>query len=709
MAIVSSEKIFVDPKEEVTTVLERILKSEKNRVIIVLPQNSLLMSSYVTIDILFREIAKSSKVSVMVTEDEYGANIAKKAGFQVVSKVSQVTSDHWDLATQSKKDLLNKLELRKRKLLENFQGDQPIEESPTITSENEVQGGEVLPPESAENIEKPETSMEAKPPLETAETIETEMSETPEPKEKVLSKEEAAEEEAIVKKFMKPRREPKMTNIEGIEILSGGDILNENHDKENYDKIEGLNENSNIMNDIGSEESPDENIIPARRLPERRVSNFTGKDFTRAVGKGISIGGFFNFFKRGPKANIFQDNELRRGNNKKRRKFILFGIAAFVFLFLLGGYVLAFQSSSVNITLQLKKENVSTSASIIVDTTADQVTYDPLTIPGIVLKQDDLSISRTGEANGTGETGDKATGLIDLINIMDPTTEIVLNKGTKVTSVSNNLVYVLTKDTTVPKATKDSEGVIVPKRLEDVPVEAAEIGKEYNVTGTDSNTTFTVEGYSRSTQLQATRYVDFTGGTSKSFVAVSKSNVNSLKKQILPDIKSEGETKLKLQVPNDYRYLPETLEFVEKEADANPKVGEAAPDKTFNLSLVGSVTAIAVKNEDLEAAITRIIQQDKNNGGNVSVQGIEDLSIDKVEKSDDKLVLTVSSKSSLQKNLTIDQIKKDIAGKNITEAKDYLNLLEEVDKYSFSFSPDIVPLSLQRVPTDLSRINIKTQ
>ena len=59
MAIVTSEKIFVDPKEEITTVIERALNSEKERVIFVIPQSSLLLSTAVTVNILFRELAKS--------------------------------------------------------------------------------------------------------------------------------------------------------------------------------------------------------------------------------------------------------------------------------------------------------------------------------------------------------------------------------------------------------------------------------------------------------------------------------------------------------------------------------------------------------------------------------------------------------------------------------------------------------------------------
>lgn len=689
MAIVTSEKIFIDPKEEVTTILERLLKSEKARVILVIPQNSLLLSSYVTINILFREIARSPKLAILVTEDDYGATIAKKAGFEVVSKVSLVTSKEWDQALAAKKELLKTLEDRKNYLLGNFQGDQPMEDIEPETTLADPQ------PEFVSDLVENVPDAAAIPPAALAPAF----SEIP----KSVEEEEAE----IVKKFTKPRREPKVVTIDGIEIISGGDVKSLEAPPA-YDKIEG---SINLDNDSMDSESQNNNnsIIPERRNLAAGLtrSRFTGKDFTKSVGKKVSIGGFFNFFgDRNNSANLRGD-DVRKNTNNKRKKIIIGGVAAFIFLLLTGGYVLAFQSSSLEVTLELEKEDVSTSASIIVDPESTEITLDPLTIPGITLSADNLSISRTGEASGEGRSGDKAAGMVDLINLTE--NEIILNAGTKVTSISTDRVYVLTENTTVPKGNKTSDGLVEAKRLEDVSVTASDIGSEYNISGTDSNTIFSVEGYSRSSQLQATRYVDFTGGNSESFISVSEDNVNKVKEEALPEIEADGIAKLKLEVPTGYRFLEETVEFTEETASANPAVGAPAPDKNFNLSIAGSITALAVKEEDLENAITHIIQQDKSQGGEISVQGIEDLVIDKVEKADGKIILSVSSKSSLQKNLTVDQIKEDIAGKSISDAREYLNLLDEVEKYRIVFTPDIVPESLRRVPTDLSRIVIKTK
>lgn len=709
MAIVTSEKVFIDPKEEVTTILERLFKSDKPRVILVIPQNSLLLSSYVTINILFREIARSPKLAVLVTEDDYGASISRKAGFEVVSKVSLVTSDEWDKALSAKKQLLQILEERKQTLLGNFQGDQPMEDNipefqTTVSETESMDQGPLAVSQPAED-ELPEPQFVS----DLVQNVPEAAAISPAVVAPAFSQMSSIEEEeaAIVKKFTKPRREPKVVKVGGIEIMSGGDIQSLEKPVV-YDKMEGpINSDENIMEaEVGSQNNLNE--IPARRniSPSAMRSRFTGKDFTKSVGKKVSIGGFFSFGGNKSEASGMRGDNVLNKTNKKRRKILIGAFIAILFLFLTGGYVLAFQSSSVEINLELKKEDVSTSASIIVDPELEEMIANPLTIPGITLSAENLSISRTGEATGEGKSGNKAKGMVDLINLTE--NEIILNAGTKITSVSTNKVYVLTENTTVPKGTRN-DGIVEAKRLEDVNIEASDFGAEYNIAGSDSNTIFSVEGYSRSSQLQATRYVDFTGGTSQTFVSVSGDNVNKVKEEALPELKEDGIAKLKLEVPTGYRFLEETIEFTETDASANPQIGTPALDGNFNLSLAGSVTAIAVKEDDLEKAITTIIQQDKSRGAEVSVQGVEDLSIDKIEKAEGKIILTVSSKSSLQKNLTIDQIKEDIAGKSISDARDYINLLDEVSKYRIVFNPEFVPDGLRRIPSDLNRITIKTK
>jgi hypothetical protein len=176
VSISSSEKVFIDPREEITFVVERLLKSEKDRVILVVPLNSLLLSSLVSIDILFRKLVRTKKLAIIVTEDEYGKAIAFKAGFVVVDKVSQITADQWSLANNKKLSVKEVLDERKKLLLENISGEskitEPLPEIPGTeddTFEITAEQIEETIQESSEDIETETTQPE--PEIETPESI----------------------------------------------------------------------------------------------------------------------------------------------------------------------------------------------------------------------------------------------------------------------------------------------------------------------------------------------------------------------------------------------------------------------------------------------------------------------------------------------------------------------------------------------------------
>ena len=120
MATLNSDKIFVDPKEEISFIIERVLTSEKLRIILIIPQSSIVFSNVLSLKILNRLLVEDEKLLIIVTEDKYGANISQKAGFVVVHKVSQITSDLWEIAKSKQQQILFKLQNNKKDLAIGF-------------------------------------------------------------------------------------------------------------------------------------------------------------------------------------------------------------------------------------------------------------------------------------------------------------------------------------------------------------------------------------------------------------------------------------------------------------------------------------------------------------------------------------------------------------------------------------------------------------
>src|SRR6185369_9644645 len=116
MSILTAEKIFIDQKEEITFVIDRILASDKSKVVFIIPQGALILSSPISIKILFKEVAKLRKSAIVVTEDAYGIYIAERVGFVVASKVSQITGESWAVAKGRMDTYLEKLLAKKKEL-----------------------------------------------------------------------------------------------------------------------------------------------------------------------------------------------------------------------------------------------------------------------------------------------------------------------------------------------------------------------------------------------------------------------------------------------------------------------------------------------------------------------------------------------------------------------------------------------------------------
>ena len=519
---------------------------------------------------------------------------------------------------------------------------------------------------------------------------------------KITNKEQESEEEPEVKQYVKPRREAKIVNLNGIELLSGGDIKNYMEEAESA-KIDENLDNENYMTDTDS-------IIGGRKIKTTNTSSFTGRDFTRAVSGESAIQSFFKkIFK--PK-RITDPNERFEGisqQNKKRRNTIIGVVVGILLLSLIGGYVLAFQTSTVDVYLTLKSQDVSTSANIVVNLAATEITYDPITIPGKLITIDSAQITKsaTGTADGTSQRGNKAKGVIDIYNVT-VTEQVSLAAGTIFTCRDSGKQYKLTQDVILDAA---EPGVSSTKS--DVPVEAADIGPDYNLTDTSStaNTVFLTAGYTEE-QLYGKRQKAIDGGTMESFNSVSQDNYNKLKDLLVPQVKQMASDKIKASVSSGYKIIEGSITYDESKApDSLPKVGEEAVDKTFNLTVQIGVSAIEVKSEDLVNAMTYILQntQISDPTSKFVVSDVNDPLITKVDKVDNNYVLTITSQGSVKAQVTIDQMKNDIKGLTIAQAKDYLHFIDYIDSYTITFTPSFVPESLQRVPNDLSRINIKTK
>lgn len=652
MSIVQTDKIFVDPNDEVVFIVDAVTSREKEKVLIIIPENALLLSSFITLKILYRELLKSKKITILVTEDPFGLNISQKAGFVTVQKMSQVTPELWDIAFSKK---VKAADFLRRK------GDKETEEKllPKIESEPENDTAEVVPENVSEEVE----------------TI----------------KEEEVKE-------LEKKKSGKIVRIDGIELMLGGDIALLSKSAEN-DKMDSFNKNENIMD-------TQDNV----RKPQISGSSFTGKDFTKYVKKESFIK---NLFSKKPKrrGEEFLNPELFINKKLKRERLLkrlgLFIVVILTVLF--GGWFFIDNYSSIDVYLKVKPEGIKELPAVEITGSVleTQMDVDKKIIPIAEYFVENVSASRTGEATGQSLRGTKAKGLVTVYNTFTEPQPTALNLpvGTKITNVGSNLVFVLLQAVSLEAPELDSSGIYDTPFVEDIEVEAFQFGSEYNLAGEGTSSNFLVDGF-ESSKVRVTKFTPFAGGTSETYTTVSKENIDNSKNTFINDLKLQAETRIANLIPQGFILINGSTKITEEKIDSIPKENEEAKDKTFNLNITLKAKGYAVRQDYLNNLARALLLETKAENENIDIEEIKETDISFVSESEGKILLSLSSKGSFKNIIDVELIKSSILNKSIEEARAILKADTNFSEIRISYIPFFVPAILQKVPWSIGRITV---
>ncbi len=655
MSVVLTDKIFVDPNDEVLFVIDAVNSKERDKVIIIIPENALILSSFITLKILYREIIRSKKIVIVVTEDSFGLNIAQKAGFVAVQKVSQITEELWDIAFSKK--------IKAQDFLRNKNKNIGTPSEDPNLKETQDRSFVSLPTEKTEEL-----------PQEITKQVKDEQEVSDTNKFKVLPK--------------------KIININGIEVMVGGDIALLSNSAE-HDKIE--------------KEYVDRNFMNKQETDKVSSGKFTGRDFTKIVKKE----NFWTRLKKGRRPNraaILDPDALF--NKRQQRQKILSRIGI-ILVVVLGGVFTAWflidNYSSVDIHATVKPEGVKELAPVQITGSIfeTQLNLEEKIIPVVEYTVENVSASRTGDATGQGTRGTKARGLVTIYNTYtepDPQ-PISLPAGTKITNIGSNLVFVLLSDLVLDAPVKDGSGIYNTPLIEDIEVEAFEIGEKYNLLGEGASNNFLVDGY-ESSKIRVTKFTPFAGGTSESFVSVSKENIDNLKKTFYEDLKKQAESRIVNLIPQGFTLLEGSILISDEKIESSPKESEEAPDKTFNLNLSLKARGYAVRTDYINSMARSLLLLTKSDKDNIDIEEIKEANITFVSEADNKILISLASKGSFKNIVDKDMLKNSIVNKSFEEAKAILKGNPDLSDVRIIYTPFFVPQFLQRIPWSVNRITV---
>lgn len=319
--------------------------------------------------------------------------------------------------------------------------------------------------------------------------------------------------------------------------------------------------------------------------------------------------------------------------------------------------------------------------------------------------------SDTIDATGSKTVGEKATGEVTIFNKTD--SDKKFTKGTTISLITSKeaLKFTLDADVTVPKQTTTTDTQNPPVTTRDpgkktVKVTAFDFGTKYNLA---EDKDFKI-GTSDVDDYIANNEDDFTGGSSKTVKAISQEDKDKLSTQLFDKLKSEALASIKQKLSSDQKLLESTVKYQKSSEAFDKNVGDTADKLTLTQQVSGS--GLYYQQSDLQKLLDELLTESIPGGFELSKKdsntevGVLDTITGTTAPTD--INLEVKIRALVVPKLDSEKIKRDLKGKKIDEAKNYLSEIKNIKSYTINIWPRITTL-IGRLPGNESKIEVNVK
>ncbi len=660
--VVQPEKIFIEIDDEITFIAEKVRSSLSDRVILVVPENSILLSSLVSMRLLAKEIVSSAKPCIIITKDSVGLSLSEKANLVTVENPGDVNDEVWERAITSLEKAQREKQLRKNELLEKRHV------AKVEQSEEEVKRvEEIVNQKERENINEV-TVVESK----------------------VISEEKRMEQ---IEKKRPKRLAPKLHTISDRFFAAGGDVTDFSEAKGEVVIDEIRSEGKNITNEIYNETKEEvikEDIVDLTNKEEGVMHSDTSK-------KSIPIlSNILVFFKTLKLPNIKLGNFSFNKSKLNLKLMIPIGVVLFL---VIGTILCTTVFASATIKVSLKELELSASQEVSGTLNTSQVDPVTLNIP-IENLQMDLNESKSVETTTEKDVGvTKATGKVNFYN--RTATPIVLPSGTKITiKVGNtNYSYLTTSSANIPSANQAPPFSWGEKR--EVPVIAENAGTSSNLANQGS-AIISVNGYATTSVLAIMDAgTSFSGGTSKKTKIVSKADVDKLKKELTDSLKLRAKNEITTKFGDNYLLLTTEPDF--KVVSEKPSVAVGGEATSVDYEMVAQATLKGISKVNLTAASKLLAEKKTSELGEIDIKNsTSNYELKGYVNETATILLTVNAKYYIKLNET--DLRAKIGDKTMLEAKKILSEINNLVVDDLTIYPVFIPEFLKKVPNSKEKV-----
>jgi hypothetical protein len=631
------ETFYIEVDEEITSIIEKLKKTQSAEVFVVVPKGALLIQSIINLKLLKKEASDLGKEILIITQDKLGKMLIEKAGISVGQKVSDFDQE-WEEAEKQESEKIG------------MEGIFNVDREKTVSKSERKKIG------SASFF----------------------AAEEEQPGKKALQEDEALTEEKIINK----------------ELVAGSGVGRKNLKRDIFFDDSPTDLIRNI--DIRQKGSAD--FQPEARKNERSIdfSRMEKNNQNSPLFLADDISEKFEDKKRVKLEKFFSEGRGKNSQEETRESSTALPKNSWKFYLIFGGLILGaiimtalylfLPKASVKILAQTKSQSVD--AEIAADVSISTVDLGTKLIPAkeiSISEELNYAFDATGEKSSLSK---KAKGMITIYNEYGTQSQPLvattrfLSKEGKLFRLSQNIVV----PGMIKSGTETKPGAI------EAEVVADEAGESFNIEPTD----FTIPGFKDSgnekyAKFYGKSFKTMTGGGAslEKTTSASEQDISSAKTKAAQELNVKILEKIKAEAGEASIVLDEAVNFNDLTYTvSNPT--EQTSGK-FTLNLKGKGSALVFSESDFKKIILKGFAE-KNNGENKILEESITLEFGKADADfvNGKILIRVHGTGKFNSNLDLEALKKEILGKNEDELKDQLSRYEEITGIEVKYWPSMI-------------------
>lgn len=441
----------------------------------------------------------------------------------------------------------------------------------------------------------------------------------------------------------------------------------------------------------------DDDIIDGSQLPVGDHASTAGK--TAAAAKHIPISTPSDTpKKKSSYAAPPQDGDSPRKPKAKggkvpnfnsfRKRLVLIIAAVLLLIGFIVWAIFFAPRATVELSAKTSDETIATSVALVVDgdTSAEEGAIRALKV------EEQVEQAVEFEATGTEERGENATGTITVTRTAVNNRTITIPVGTGFSN--GDYTFTTTRQIALEPPELGSSGLEQPRR--DVPVRAAQIGDEYNLSARTYQST--VDGVSA-------RGGAMSGGSREVVSIVTQADVQAASERLAEQGSDDIKKTLTERFPRNAMVIDSSFRSASAEVTSTPEVGDEAPDGKAALTSSILYLMNGVSNSDLESYIEKAVEMrlSKEDEQRIYDSGVDKATFAEFAPSDAGGTVNVSATAQVGPQVKDEDIKKRVAGKRFGEIQSDLSSIQGIDDVDVKFWPFWV----NTVPEDGKKIDVK--